>query len=166
MKTYWIKDNVSSASFVRGKGYTVEELKQITGVFNEKILIEQILLVFDEYDTINGIGMIDTLDIDLGTLKKYGNTTLHAVRTTINPSYPTFVFELHVCSTDTEKLYSEKWLSKLPLWLWTQIEDPTNGIVRKSEVCDDISKLSIKVKDGQRVWDIMEKMHGLECTLK
>lgn len=66
MKTYWIKDNANSASFVRGKGYTVEELKQITGVFNEKILIEQILLVFDEYDTINGIGMIDTLDVDVG----------------------------------------------------------------------------------------------------
>lgn len=166
MKTYWIKDNASSASFVRGKGYTVEELKQITGVFNEKILIEQILLVFDEYDTINGIGMIDTLDIEIGVLKKYGQTTLHAVRTTIHPLYPTFVFELYVDGSNTEKLYSEKWLSKLPLWLWTQIEDPTNGIVRKSEVCDDISKLGIKVKDGQRVWDIMEKMSVLENVLK
>lgn len=163
MKTYWLKDNVSSASFVRGKGYTVEELKQITGVFHEKILI-QILLVFEEYDTDNG--MIDTLDIDIGGLKKYGNTNLHAVRTTVHPLYPTFDFELHVCSNTAEKLYSEKWLSKLPLWLWTQIEDPTNGIVRKSEVCNDISKLSIKVKDGQRVWDIMEKMSALEHVLK
>ena len=158
MKVYFLKSGtVYSTDFQHGVPYNFVEIERILGDVN-KICLD---LMFDKYDTNDT--KEDELEVELGMLKKYGQTTLHGVRTTIHPLYPTFRFTLYVCSERAGKVYSTKWLAQLPLWLWTMLPDDMNGPVT---VKDFATTFQVFVKDEQRVWDIMKKMHGLECTLK
>ena len=158
MKVYFLKSGtVYSTDFQHGVPYNFVEIERILGDVN-KICLD---LMFDKYDTNDT--KEDELEVELGMLKKYGQTTLHGVRTTIHPLYPTFRFTLYVCSERVGKVYSIKWLAQLPLWLWTMLPDDMNGPVT---VKDFATTFQVFVKDELRVWDIMEKMHGLECTLK
>jgi hypothetical protein len=158
MKVYFLKSGtVYSTDFQHGVPYNFVEIERILGDVNKMCLD----LIFDKYDT--NYTIEDELEVELGMLRKYGQTTLHGVRTTIHPLYPTFRFTLHVCSERAGKVYSTKWLAQLPMWLWTMLPDDMNGPVT---VKDFATTFQVFVKDEQRVWDIMEKMHGLEWTLK
>ena len=164
MKVYFLKSGtVYSTDFQHGVQYTDAQIVKHSPYKSIKdvMFVEFVSEVFDEYDT-NDMKE-DELEVELGMLKKYGQTTLHGVRTTINPLYPTFRFTLYVCSERAGKVYSTKWLAQLPMWLWTMLPDNMNGPVT---VKDFATTFQVFVKDEQRVWDIMEKMHGLECTLK
>lgn len=161
MKVYYLQpDRIGDELYgiVHGKPYTWQELNTIQDRLQVNIFIAY---GFHEFETENVEE--EELEVELGMLRKYGQTTLHGVRTTINPLYPTFRFTLYVCSERAGKVYSTKWLAQLPLWLRTMLPNDMNGPVI---VKDFATTFQVFVKDEQRVWDIMEKMHSLQCTLK
>ena len=163
MKVYFLKSGMYMGQFQHGVQYTDAQIVSLSSYESTKdaMFVEFVSEVFDEFETEHSIE--EELEVELGMLRKYGQTTLHGVRTTINPLYPTFRFTLYVCSERAGKVYSTKWLAQLPLWLWTMLPDDMNGPVT---VKDFAITFQVFVKDEQRVWDIMKKMHGLECTLK
>lgn len=166
MKVYFLKPLVLCHNFEHGVPYNYVAIEnRVQGVAQGGVVNNQFMdLTFDEFDTEDT--KQDELEVEIGLLQKYGQTTLHATRTAINPLYPQHCFELYVSvgSLRSAKVTQANWLARLPLWLWTQIihvesiNDHTFG--------SDCTKLFIQIKDGQRVWDIMEKMSVLENTLK